>query len=692
MKEGLNKMSHQFLYEIGLEELPARFITDLEAQLKNLVSQFLNDQGLAYSKIKSYSTPRRLAVQVWDLADSQEDKTESFRGPAKKIALDQDGQWTKAALGFAKGQGMSADDIVFKEDKGQDYAFIEKFRPGQKADQVLEDISQVVSGLTAPVSMKWGDNHFRFVRPVHQLVCLLDDLVIDSSLFNVSSGRKTDGHRFLGETLELASAENYEKALKNQYVIADRQDRQEDIARQIEALCQDKNWQSPLYNQALLDEVTDLVEYPTVFFGEFDSSFLSVPERILETSMADHQRYFPVRSKLGDFLPYFIGVRNGNEAGLENVVAGNEKVLVARLEDAKFFYQEDKDHSIDYFLNQLDQVTYHDKLGSMQDKQDRVGQICLDLLDYVSLTQAERDDLSRAAAIYKFDLVTAVVDEFSSLQGYIGGVYAQEFGESQAVAQAIGEQYLPTSSRGDLPESKLGSILAMADKLESLLMFFSINLIPSGSNDPYALRRAAYGLIRILDDQDLSLDLTDFFYQLAQDLGIEDTHFIEKLDQFIKERVDKYLEAQYQIPHDIRQAAISGLHLNPVKAIKVGQKLAEDRGSQDYKFMVESLSRVANMTQQETSHAEVDPDLAQSQSEEDLIKASVFLLGLFQESDDITAQYEALKEISPKIEAFFDNNMVNTEDDQVRANRYAILDQITQASHSFADFNQLLTK
>src|SRR5699024_7534527 len=287
------------------------------------------------------------------------------------------------------------------------------------------------------------------------------------------------------------------------------------------------------------------------------------PEQILETSMADHQRYFPVRSKEGQFLPYFIGVRNGDDNHLENVVKGNEKVLIARLEDAKFFYEEDKKYSIAEFVEKLNKVTYHEKLGSMGDKQKRVESIIDLLAKEILLDQEVITDTKAAAYIYKFDLVTAVVNEFSTLQGYIGSVYAAEQGVKDTVAVAIGEQYLPTSSGGALPETKVGAILSLSDKLESLMMFFSIGLVPTGSNDPFALRRAAYGLIRIIEANRLSFDLHDLFCEMANVLEIKDHEFIKDLELFIRERINQYLKDQHDIAYDIRQAAISARILNP---------------------------------------------------------------------------------------------------------------------------------
>ncbi len=692
MKGDLNNMTHNFLFEIGMEELPSRVILSVEKQFKENIKSFLEEVDLSYDTIEIFTTPRRIAAIIKGLPDKQADKFETVKGPSKKIALDDEGNWSKAAIGFSKGQGKSVDDIIFKDVNGEEYIFIEKHEPGKDVAEVLKDIPSVAKKLNFPVSMKWGRRTDRYIRPVHTLITLLDDEVVQSSFFDVESGTESLGHRFLGNNISIKSVDDYETALKKEFVIADRQKRQQLIIDQINDLCTENNWESPLYNQDLLDEVTDLVEYPTVFYGNFDEAFLDVPEQILETSMADHQRYFPVRSKEGQFLPYFIGVRNGDDNHLENVVKGNEKVLIARLEDAKFFYEEDKKHSIDEFVEKLNKVTYHEKLGSMVDKQKRVESIIDLLAKEILLDQEVITDTKAAAYIYKFDLVTAVVNEFSTLQGYIGSVYAAEQGVKDTVAVAIGEQYLPTSSGGALPETKVGAILSLSDKLESLMMFFSIGLVPTGSNDPFALRRAAYGLIRIIEANRLSFDLHDLFCEMANVLEIKDHEFIKDLELFIRERINQYLKDQHDIAYDIRQAAISARILNPTAIINQAIVLAKNQNTTEYKLVAESLSRVANLAEKVSTTEPVDIKLSQSESEKALIDQTKILKDNFIETKEASKRYEALEAISPKIVDFFDNNMVNTEDESVKANRYALLNEIHNYANSFADFNQLVTK
>lgn len=684
-------MTHNFLFEIGLEEMPARVILDAEHQLKDQLADFLDEKALTYKEIKTYSTPRRLAAIVNGLAKGQEDTVELAKGPSKKIALDADGNWSKAAIGFSKGQDKDVNDITFKEVNGEEYVFIEKQIKGLSSEEVLKDVTDLAKKISFPVTMKWARKNYRYIRPVHTLITLLDDKVIPTELFDVKSSNLSRGHRFLGEAVEISSVDDYEDRLKEVFVIADRKKRKEIIRHQITNLCEDKGWQVPLYNQALLEEVTDLVEYPTVFYGEFDKDFLAVPEKILETSMADHQRYFPVRSNNGEFLPYFIGVRNGDDNHLENVVKGNEKVLSARLEDAKFFYEEDKGHSIQDNLEKLSKVTYHEKLGSMVDKQDRTRLIASEIAKVIDLDNQVATKVDEASQIYKFDLVTQVVGEFSTLQGYIGSVYAKEQGIDDQVAEAIGEQYLPIASGGMLPETEAGSILALSDKVESLLMFFSIGLIPTGSNDPFALRRTAYGLVRILEKQEIELDLTYLFDKLAKQFNLPATDFMDDLEAFARDRLNQYLKDYHGIDYDLRQAAISAGSLNPTAIVKKAKVMQAAKGQEDFKLVGESLSRIANMARKNPSKQKVDLELSETESEKDLIHAALELKDNF-DKESYQDQFELLREISPKIEAFFENNMVNSKNNTIKENRFALLNLIYNQAHKFADFNQVLTK
>jgi len=691
-------MTHTYLFEIGLEEMPAQMILGLEQQLKAKTESFLAEVRLAYETIETFSTPRRLAVRINGLAERQEDQLEVIKGPAKKIAQDHEGNWTKAAIGFSKGQGVEVDDIIFKEIDGVPYVFVEKQIVGQATEAVIGDIVTVAKQLSFPVSMKWGARSERYIRPVHWLISLLDDSVVPTSLFGIEASNTTWGHRFLGEEILLEHPDQYEEKLLEHYVIAHYQTRRTAIQSQIRELCQDNGWQVP-HMPSLLEEVTNLVEYPTVFYGQFDAGFLEVPEKILETSMADHQRYFPVRDEsTGAFLPYFIGVRNGDEAYLEQVVKGNEKVLVARLEDAKFFYEEDKQVAIEAFVKQLETSMYQEKLGHLRQKQVRVKEIALALAEKLNMSSEVKETLQRAGDIYKFDLMTNVVGEFSKLQGYIGSVYARERGESETVAQAIEEHYMPTHANGSLPQSEAGVLLALADKLEMLMLFFAISLIPTGSNDPHALRRNALGVIRILVDHQLSLSLGDLMDDLietitvAEDIKAGFYAYKEDLLQFFKGRLDQLLEDESNTPYDIRQAVLSTSTLDPLQVIEKAKILTHAQSETDYKLIGESFTRINNMADGLLLEQSIEPDKFQTASERALYEALVAAESDYERHQVAESRFDHLRQLSPLIDQFFEENMVNADDSLVKANRQMLLKRINYLAQDFAVFSHLVVK
>lgn len=694
-------MSHTFLLEIGLEEMPAKVISSAVKELKERVSAHFNENNLKFESITAYSTPRRLALIVSDLADKQPDKTETVRGPAKRIALDDEGQWTKAAIGFTKGQKASVDDIIFKEVKGEEYVFVEKHIKGQTAPELISELSPVLASIPFPVSMKWGNHSFKYIRPVHWLVALLDDQVVNLDLFDTSSSNQTKGHRFLGEDITLTHATDYVTALKEQKVIVDREERKQLIIEQIEALCNENNWKSPLSNESLLNEVTDLVEYPTAFYGSFNTNYLSVPEIVLETAMADHQRYFPVRENNADasFLPYFIAVRNGNDEAIDHVRKGNEKVLEARLADAAFFYEEDKKLSIEDFVEKLPTVSFHEKLGSLYDKQKRIEQLSVLVAPYFSVSDEQLSNIKRAAMIAKFDLVTQTVNEFTSLQGQIGGIFAKERGENTAVSQAISEHYLPVSMEGNLPKSIEGAILSLADKMDSLLSFFSIDLIPSGSNDPFALRRQAMGIVRIIEAFNVHIPLNEWIDAIISETeSIETKALYEQkkasVIQFIQDRVDQWLskEAGLSKDHDIRAAVLGSTQDDIIQLIATARVLKEEKSKESFKPIVESLTRVSNLAEKADEELEVSPNLFQSDSEKVLYDAVVESESQLKGESTALNHWVVLANLHDVIDPFFDQNMVMADDNKVRGNRLALLKRINDMTLPFAHFDALVIK
>lgn len=679
-------MAKTLLVELGLEELPAYVVTPSEKQLGDRMAAFLNEKRLAFEGIQTFSTPRRLAVRVTGLADAQTDLTEDFKGPSKKIALDADGNFTKAAQGFVRGKGLTTDDIEFREVKGEEYVYVTKHEAGKAAKEVLVDIPEILSAMTFPVNMHWANNTFEYIRPVHTLTVLLDDEALDLDFLDIHSGRVSRGHRFLGHETEIASADSYEEDLRRVFVIADAKERQDMIVNQIKDIEKAQNVQVEIDDE-LLNEVLNLVEYPTAFMGSFDTKYLEVPEEVLVTSMKNHQRYFVVRDQAGKLMPNFISVRNGNAEYLENVIKGNEKVLVARLEDGEFFWREDQKLKIADLVAKLDNVTFHEKIGSLSEHMKRSKVIAAYLAEKAGASAEESKALARAAEIYKFDLLTGMVGEFDELQGIMGEKYALLAGEDAAVATAIREHYLPNSADGDLPETKVGALLALADKLDTILSFFSVGLIPSGSNDPYALRRATAGVVRIMDAFGLKIpmdELIDNLYALSFD-SLTYEHKAEVMD-FIRARVEKMMSKS--VSKDIKEAVLAGSNFVVAEMLEAADALVEASKAADYKATVESLSRVFNLAEKAPADVTVDASLFENDEEKALAQAAAEL-NLSGSASDKLAQLFAL---SPVIDKFFDNTMVMVDNEAVKNNRLAILAELTAKASSVAAFNKLNTK
>lgn len=679
-------MAKNLLVELGLEELPAYVVTPSEKQLGDRMAAFLKEKRLAFEGIQTFSTPRRLAVRVLGLADAQTDLTEDFKGPSKKIALDADGNFTKAAQGFVRGKGLTTDDIEFREVKGEEYVYVTKHEAGKAAKEVLVDIPEILSAMTFPVNMHWANNTFEYIRPVHTLTVLLDDEALDLDFLDIHSGRVSRGHRFLGHETEIATADSYEEDLRKVFVIADAKERQDMIVNQIKAIEKAQNVRVEIDDE-LLNEVLNLVEYPTAFMGSFDTKYLEVPEEVLVTSMKNHQRYFVVRDLDGNLMPNFISVRNGNENHIENVIKGNEKVLVARLEDGEFFWREDQKLKIADLVAKLDNVTFHEKIGSLSEHMSRSKVIAAYLAEKAGASAEESKALARAAEIYKFDLLTGMVGEFDELQGIMGEKYALLAGEDAAVATAIREHYLPNSAEGDLPETKVGALLALADKLDTILSFFSVGLIPSGSNDPYALRRATAGVVRIMDAFGLKIpmdELIDNLYALSFD-SLTYEHKAEVMD-FIRARVEKMMSKS--VSKDIKEAVLAGSNFVVAEMLEAADALVEASKAEGYKSAVESLSRVFNLAEKAQAGVAVDASLFENDEEKALAQAAADL-NLAGSASDKLAQLFALSSV---IDKFFDNTMVMVDNEAVKNNRLAILAELTAKASSVAAFNKLNTK
>lgn len=678
-------MTKNLLVELGLEELPAYVVTPSMYQLKDKMAAFLKENRLTFDQIDIFSTPRRLAVRVRGLSERQPDLTVDFKGPSKKIALDEQGNFSKAAQGFVRGKGLTTDDITFRDVKGEEYVYVTKHEKGQDVAQILKGIPEVLASLSFPVSMHWANNTFEYIRPVHTLTVLLDDQELAMDFLDIHSGRVSRGHRFLGHDVTITSADSYEKDLASVFVVADPEERQSQIVSQIQEIEKAHDVRVEI-DDDLLNEVLNLVEYPTAFLGSFDSKYLAIPEEVLVTSMKSHQRYFVVRDSSGQLLPHFVSVRNGNDKHIDNVVKGNEKVLVARLEDGEFFWKEDQRLAIADLVNKLENVTFHEKIGSLADHMKRTKAIVALLAEKTDLTSEEVDDVLRAADIYKFDLLTGMVGEFDELQGIMGEKYALLAGEKPSVAAAIREHYLPDSSNGAIPQTKVGAILALADKLDTILSFFSVGLIPSGSNDPYALRRATTGIVRILDGFGWEIPLDQLINGLYE-LSFESLPYVNKEEvlAFIRARVDKMMDPT--IPKDIRNAVLNSSNYVVSEQLAASSALFEKSKTTGYKEAVESLSRVFNLAEK-TNLVTVDEALFENNQEKNLYAAIKNL----EIGQDMVINVKALCDLTDVITDFFDNTMVMTDDKAIQSNRLALLKILANKASQVAIFNQLNSK
>lgn len=679
------------LLEIGLEELPAQYVLRSEKQLAERVTTFLTEARVQFGAITVYSTPRRLAVLVKDVEENQQDLTETLRGPAKKIAQDAEGNWSKAAAGFARGRGLSVDDLYFAEEKGVEYVFADRHESGQPTSTLLPALEDVVRGMTFPKNMKWGASSLRYMRPIRWLVALFGAEQIDFEIEGVKTGNVTRGHRFLSKgDVVITEPAAYAETLEREFVVASYEDRKGRIERQIEELASEQGWTVPL-DASLLEEVTNLVEWPTALFGEFDARYLELPEEVLITTMKEHQRYFPVY--IDETLKnYFVTVRNGNAEHLQNVAKGNEKVIRARLADAVFFYEEDQKTKIDEQLVRLDRIVFHEKLGTTGDKVRRVEQLAGTL---APLFNADAAKVARAGAIHKFDLVSQMVYEFTELQGVMGEKYALQQGEDAEVAAAIREHYMPRFAGDASPATSTGAVLALADKLDSIAAFFGIGMIPSGSQDPFALRRQAQGVVQILADWKIALPLDKLLSQVVDSqlqAGLYDADKEQvkaQLEDFFMLRL-KYRLQERQVRYDVIDAVLTtGLAIDRLdaRADAVQAMLASEA-----KLLIEQLTRVVNIAKKGEA-GDVDPSLFENTEEKELhaaIEATLPETERAVEAGDYHQAITSLRALEHPISAYFENTMVMSDVEAIRENRLREMKRLAATIENVADFSALV--
>ena len=662
------------------------------------MEDFFKQENLAFESVEAFATPRRLAVRVNGLEEEQEDRVEIFKGPSLAIAQ-KDGAWTKAAEGFVRGKGLTTDDIYVETIKDVEYIHVKQLLQGKSTKEVVKKLSSVITDMKFPVTMRWADHTFEYLRPIHWIVALYGEEVIEEiQVLDVKAGRISRGHRFLGKDTEIASPEQYEKALAEQFVIVNQDERKALVRKQIEELAAKNAWTVPI-DEELLEEVSSILEYPTAFAGTFDEKYLVVPEPVLVTSMKEHQRYFVVYNAKGELQPYFISARNGNDYMIENVAKGNQKVLTARLEDALFFYEEDKKVPMTAFLKKLETLNFHAKIGSMTEKMNRVQLLVGRIASELNVDAKDIQTAQRAAAIYKFDLVTNMVGEFPELQGIMGEIYAKNYGETPEVARAIREHYMPISADGELPSSVPGALLAIADKLDTFLSFTAAGMLPTGSNDPYALRRQVMGLVQIVEAFDWHLEIEEFAKLL---LGLDYAEFLEDKKEdvqafvlgFIRERLAQRMTTVTK-RHDIIEAVLNSNSKSVPEQMKAVAVLEKEVSNTSIKDITEALNRVINISAKgfaEARHSsEYSLDKVETESERQLVESIATLRKDF-ENYSAQEKFSAFASITPKIHEFFNENMVMVDNEEIRTNRLRFLRELALMILEFVDFTELIVK
>lgn len=693
-------MAKSLLLEIGTEEIPARFMGAALAQLKELAEKSLNDERLDYAGIACYGTPRRLAVLVEGLSEHQREGLQEIKGPSKKAAYDAQGNPTKAAEGFARSQGLAVSELVLKEISGGEYLFALKKEEGRPTVEILPRVMLGwITGLSFPKPMRWAYNEMRFARPIRWLAALFGPEVVEFDVEGLKSGRFTYGHRFLSRgEIALAAPEEYLAALEKNYVIVDQERRRRLVWEQITELAAREGGRVEP-DEELLDEVTFLLEYPTALCGKIEEQFMELPDEVLMTPMREHQRYFPVLDAAGRLLPKFITVRNGTADHLEVVREGNEKVLRARLADARFFYEEDLKQPLVELVPKLEKIVFLESLGMMSDKVRRVRDITGWLTENLGWEADRRKDADRAALLAKADLVTSMVYEFPELQGVMGTEYAIRSGEKPEVAQAIREHYQPRYSGDDLPQSDLGFAVSTADKLDTLVGCFAVGIQPTGSQDPYALRRQALGICHMLLDKGVELPLDSMVgYAYDRYLGMPEVKLKLAREEVVKEVLEfirlrlRNLLLEKGIGYDVADAALAAGSSVVPDLFRRAEAISSFKERSEFSDLITAYTRANNLSRYAETE-DINPAAFSEAVESSLLEAllqaeeSVPRLLAERQVEEAMLSFAQLRE---PIGEFFDGVMVMAEDPAVKGNRLALLKRITLVGQRIADFSKIV--
>lgn len=666
-------MAKDLLFEIGAEEIPAGFMPNILGQLKQLAETKLNDAHLPFESIATYGTPRRLALIVKGLADTSAEISERHKGPSASIAYDADGNATKAAIGFARGKGLDVAYLVVEDG----YIYAETKTAGVPTKDIVTDmLPQLITGLNFPKSMHWGNLDAKFVRPVRWLVALLDEEVILVEFATVKSGNVTRGHRFLGaDEITIKNASSYVDTLKENFVMVDQDARRELISKQLHDMAASKN-ASIVWDDDLLEEINYLVEWPTALCGGFEESYLALPDAAIITPMKDHQRYFPLVDEDGKLLPMFLTVRNGSDHSIEVVQAGNERVLRARLDDAKFFFNEDRKKPLIDRQDGLTKIVFQEGLGNLADKTERLLKLGRVFGEECGLHEDVTVVLERATELAKTDLTTGMVTEFTELQGVMGKEYALLDGESPEVAEAIFEQYLPRFAGDVLPQTEAGKVLSIIDKVDNIVATFSRGLIPTGSQDPYALRRQTIGILNILLGSEWNISLRPIFKASMELLNVpaeKQDELLGQVEEFFTLRL-KNIFLDREVPHHVIDLLLSNNELSVADAEGLVNALLANRIDENVE-LVQAYTRMYNLVK-DVEYTGVNSDLLKEYAEKALFEAATKASEASSaawEAGDYDAVVAVPATLVPAINKFFEDVMVMDKDEAIKANRLQLV-------------------
>jgi len=675
-----------FVFELGVEELPAEDVDIAAAQMKEKIARLLESSLLQYQDLRIFATPRRISVLAAGVQPRQADKREVVKGPPADKAFDQDGNPTPAAIGFAKKNGVDARELSIENIDNGNYVVASVFKAGSRTEVVLaEALPKVIAEIKFERSMKWNASGIAFSRPIRWILALFGANGIEFNYANVASGGFTRGLRPYGSPiLRVNEADDYEKQLRDHGIMLEKDQRKDVIRQLVENAAREVKGRVTI-DESLLDEVTNLVEKPAAILGQFDPEFLNLPRDVLVSTMKKHQRYFPVEKSdtdAGALLPYFIAIRNGDEEHLDIVTRGNEHVLGARFADANYFVREDLKHPLEYYRDGLEKLTFHTRLGSMLAKSDRIVRLAPKIAETLGLNAGKIKLVERAAFLSKADLTTQMVTEMTSLQGLIGREYASRSGEVADVCGAIGEQYQT------VPASEIGVILALADRIDSLVGLFGAGVVPSGARDPFGLRRAAIGIVQPLLEKGYRLDLAALIHLSAQDQPLEVNLEHERATlEFITGRLKAaLLEMGYR--YDVVEAVLEQAYTDPALSLAYVRQLASETEKMDWESTLDAYARCVRIIRSANfDKNEIKQELLLEPTEKKLFEALELINP--KTMNDVTGLFLNLRSLTPGITDFFDHVLVMVDDGAIRSNRLNLLKKIADLALPFCDLSKM---